>query len=125
MFGLVSRRRFEREIQALRHALQRINQLLSKQSTDLSTAVESIDKSSQAELHARVMDLERAFERFSNTQRRELGALHRKVAILDKRENDKQPPDDKHETPEETRARLRGQLPLPKVRANGVAPGED
>lgn len=111
MFGWLFGRRFDRELRALQGHVLRLAKNVAELSTKLSTAVDAIDASSQAQLQARVMELERALEQFSRTQRKELGALHKQVALLETRD----PPEPEPETADDVRARLRAQLPIPKI----------
>ena len=126
MFDALFSRAKTRALHDLQRRVEALVRRVLELSTELSTAIKRIDQSSQAELHARVMDLERAFEKMTQTQRRELGALHRKMAILDGKQLVAEAAPLAAETADAVRARLRAQLPVPKLGAtNGVGPGED
>jgi len=97
----------EREqTRALEQRVAALEQALRTSSTELRTALE---RHSNAALVAELEEVSAALERHIRTTRRELGELHKRVAMA----NPPAPPEP--ETADDVRARLRERLPIPKI----------
>jgi len=106
MFDWLPGRRFDRILSGFQADHAKLALAVDELRTKLSTAFE---KHGNAALVAQLEELNSALERHIRSTRRELGELHKRVAMANP------PPPPEPETADDVRARLRERLPIPKI----------